>query len=119
MVITNSRPGQQSRSGDDLQQSLDDLLKFLGADAAQPFSEALRGERANLRDFDPRRFWEPNAFHPQGKGQACTLWLARQRESDCGPTVVEDIMANHQNWTLVGLLVTADWVQVGPVDLSS
>src|SRR3990172_6380400 len=118
-AVLNVRPLNERDLASYLKQAVQHRGEFLIRGPAKPLADALRRERANLADLDPRTFRQLRGLELKGQRVSGPRLLAGQghRDDGAGP-LIEDVVAQHQDRTLAGLLVAAYEVEVGPSNLA-
>lgn len=95
------RAGSEWLSADNFIQTFNELRKFFGIYNADLLANAFRRKRTNLTDLYPRTFGQFGLqdFIRQWKPGA--LLLACERHGDDGARpIIEDILAQDENWSL-------------------
>lgn len=105
---------------EDFVESEEHASKLLLGSMRDSPADPVHRERSDLTDLYPGAFRETDGLALEGQGKPGPRLLARHRDGDHGPgSLVEDIVAEDEDWALAGLLTPANGIEVSPANLAS
>jgi hypothetical protein len=105
---------------DQLIETLDKKIELLRLESADSFPKTLPRQRSNLADLHPRSSWQVLSAQFQSQGEPRSLRLACESHCDHSPrSLVEDIVADHDDRQPTRLLMASDRFEVSPDDVAS